>query len=260
MPGTSIACPKCGYVRSASDVAPDWQCPACGIAIHKYRASRSEAGEARVVIDARPAPARLPLANRLASAAPDLAMCALFLWCWIAPTAWRPTLASELGSLMLMEFFALHLAMFLGGTAPVQRERLGVRLATALTVIAFYVPVAGAFAYFHAGWPAFLGFGWLLLARVACMLAGQGSGEYESKRMRFYWGAGVAYYVLCIVPALVLPLPQGGFRNATGLVWDKWWALAPVVVIAWGFLYFASQAVIKLLEQPEWIEKAKDPA
>jgi len=32
------ACPKCGHVRKATEVAPDWQCPACGIAYQKYRA------------------------------------------------------------------------------------------------------------------------------------------------------------------------------------------------------------------------------
>ena len=34
----SIVCPKCGHVRTAADVAPDWQCPACGIAYQKYQA------------------------------------------------------------------------------------------------------------------------------------------------------------------------------------------------------------------------------
>lgn len=31
-------CPKCGHARTAADVAPDWRCPACGIAYHKYQA------------------------------------------------------------------------------------------------------------------------------------------------------------------------------------------------------------------------------
>jgi uncharacterized Tic20 family protein len=29
-------CPKCRYVRTASDIAPDWQCPKCGIAYAKF--------------------------------------------------------------------------------------------------------------------------------------------------------------------------------------------------------------------------------
>lgn len=35
---TPVACPKCGHVRSAEESAPAWQCPACGIAYHKYPA------------------------------------------------------------------------------------------------------------------------------------------------------------------------------------------------------------------------------
>ena len=31
-----ILCPKCGHAREALASAPDWQCPACGIAYHKY--------------------------------------------------------------------------------------------------------------------------------------------------------------------------------------------------------------------------------
>jgi hypothetical protein len=34
----AIICPKCGHLRTAADVAPAWQCPACGIAYDKYRA------------------------------------------------------------------------------------------------------------------------------------------------------------------------------------------------------------------------------
>jgi hypothetical protein len=34
----SQACPKCNYLRTAQDTAPDWQCPNCGIAYHKYSA------------------------------------------------------------------------------------------------------------------------------------------------------------------------------------------------------------------------------
>lgn len=31
-------CPKCGHVRAPGATAPAWQCPACGIAYHKYAA------------------------------------------------------------------------------------------------------------------------------------------------------------------------------------------------------------------------------
>ena len=207
-----------------------------------------------MVAVAEQAAPRLPLLHRAAAAAPDAATASVFLWCWLAPTAWRPTLASELGMLMLMEFFALHSAMFLGGTASVQREGIGARLVVVSLVMAFYAPIAGAFAYFHGGWFPFLGFGWLLLARAISVLAGQGSGELEGKRLRFYWGAGVGHYVIFAFVALALPMPKLGFGRAVDVFWDKWWALEPQEVIAWGFLYFAAVALTKLWEKPEWIE------
>jgi len=33
-----MVCPKCGHARTAADVAPAWQCPACGVAYQKYQA------------------------------------------------------------------------------------------------------------------------------------------------------------------------------------------------------------------------------
>ncbi|MBI4420442.1 MAG: hypothetical protein HY560_06415, partial [Gemmatimonadetes bacterium] len=39
------ACPKCGHTRTATDVAPEWQCPACGIAYRGYRAYLGRAQE-----------------------------------------------------------------------------------------------------------------------------------------------------------------------------------------------------------------------
>ena len=35
---TGIICPKCSYARRATDTAPAWQCPACGVAYAKYAA------------------------------------------------------------------------------------------------------------------------------------------------------------------------------------------------------------------------------
>ena len=32
-----VVCPKCGYARKPTDAAPDWQCPACGIAYNKFQ-------------------------------------------------------------------------------------------------------------------------------------------------------------------------------------------------------------------------------
>jgi hypothetical protein len=38
-----MQCPKCGHIRAANTSNPEWQCPECGIAYHKYRASVEQA-------------------------------------------------------------------------------------------------------------------------------------------------------------------------------------------------------------------------
>jgi hypothetical protein len=47
----STICPKCGHMRNATEVAPTWQCPACGIAYQKYRGQLERAR--RVVMPPR---------------------------------------------------------------------------------------------------------------------------------------------------------------------------------------------------------------
>jgi len=51
-------CPKCGHVREPDTAAPDWQCPACGIAYAKYAAYLEQARRlARLPRAGEPAPA-----------------------------------------------------------------------------------------------------------------------------------------------------------------------------------------------------------
>ncbi|MGQ3685582.1 MAG: hypothetical protein ACUBOA_11355 [Candidatus Loosdrechtia sp.] len=38
-------CPKCGYERKATDSAPEWQCPACGVAYAKVSSSSHSSTE-----------------------------------------------------------------------------------------------------------------------------------------------------------------------------------------------------------------------
>ncbi len=39
----NTVCPKCSYERTAADTAPDWQCPACGIAYAKFAKLKNDA-------------------------------------------------------------------------------------------------------------------------------------------------------------------------------------------------------------------------
>jgi len=280
---SASVCPKCGYARKETDTAPSWQCPSCGIAIEKYRAlmdadhqliaASIEAAKASDmamrVAAASPitaalvredpwldVPPRLPLERRLAQASLDFAMAALFLWCWLAPAAWRPALASELGVLVLMEFFALHASIFLAAGSGTEGGT-GAKLMVAFFVMLFYIPVAGAFAWWHGGWWPALGFAWLLASRVATMLSGKGSDAFEGKRARFYWGTAVGYYILFAFVVLVLPMPELGLNWKAKFEWSRYWNLKPQEVMAWGFFYFGALGLTKALEKPDWIAETE---
>jgi hypothetical protein len=275
---SASGCPKCGYVRKEADRAPGWQCPSCGIAIEKYLSQQradeevvkkaigaaAASSAAMAVAAAHPAtvalvqeehwietPPRLSLERRLGMALFDLMMAGVFLWCWISPGAWRPTLASDLGLLMLMEFFVIHSSMFLVGGSS--EGGTGTKITLAFVVMLFYVPVAGAFAWWHGGWWPALAFAWLLASRVATMLAGQGSDAYASRRARYYWACGGGYYIAFVFVALVLPMPKLGFNWKAQYEWASFWSIPPQDVMAWGFLYFAAQGLAKLLENPRRI-------
>lgn len=253
-----MACPKCGYERKPSDSAPDWQCPACGIAIAKYRAKAVEAQALTAGFKPGLSQLQLSFPARLASAAPDLALAGLFLWCWYSPVGLRPTLASELGVLMLMEFFVIHSGFFFLAATPDPDSGMTARVFGVLfVVLGFYLVVGGAFIFFHGGWWPALALGWLMLSQFLSVLVTRGPPDFAKKRQVFYWANGAGYYIVFGFVAVLLPMPQMGFgsRRGHGYIWDSWWSIPPQEVMAWGFLTFGALAVTKLLERPEWIEQ-----
>lgn len=258
---TAAACPKCAYVRRPADTAPAWQCPGCGIAIEKFLASQrpapAVAGAAPI---ASPAPAgpqpKLPFFSRIVSAAPDIGTAGLFAWCWKNPLAWHPQLTMNLAQVMLMEFFVIHASVFLIALISSDSSR-GSKLLGSVILVAFYIPVAGGFAWANnALWP-FAAFLWLLLSRIGAALVGRGPGEFEKKRMQFYWGNSGAFYILFVFVAVLLPVPAFGFATAR-VPWSGW-QIPPQQVICWGFLYFSAVAALKLFENPRSIERVGQP-
>ena len=85
-------CPKCKHVRAANEIAPDWQCPKCGVAYAKFLQSQS-------------APAPGPAVPRAAGAAPARAS--------VSATASAP---AESGSRGLAMF--AHLSILIGFVLP----------------------------------------------------------------------------------------------------------------------------------------------
>lgn len=53
-----MLCPKCSYVRSDFEDVPEWQCPNCGIAYHKYDATEKPAELEKLAKPEKPSPAQ----------------------------------------------------------------------------------------------------------------------------------------------------------------------------------------------------------
>lgn len=245
-------CPKCGHVRQPSDTAPEWQCPACGVAIEKFRLYQAqEASIVKAIAEAAPPLPRLPLAVRMANATPDALTAGVFAWCWISPAAWRLSLTSELGAVMIMEFFAMHSGVFFAALIGRQSVRASDKFGAMLLVFAFYMPIAGVFGYFQGGWWPVFAFFWLLLSQSMAVLTSDGSGLLEGKRYRFYWGTTASFYILGIVLLMFVSVPKLGFGDVS-VPWSAWY-IPPQTVMAWGVVTFGATAITRLLEQPGWI-------
>ena len=251
----SAPCPKCGHVRLATDTAPSWECPACGIAIEKYVATHHQA--ATLVAPPRVPATLIPelsLSSRIGAALPDVATAWLFAWCWKNPLGWHPGLTAALGQIVLMEFLVVHSGAFFAGIVSAEpgsgssRGKLG----AALLLCLIYLPFAAAFAAGNGSWWPLGAFAWLLLGRVAMVANSRGWSAFERKRLRFHWANGAALYIVFCFAANLLPVPAFGFAHAR-VPW-RGWAISPQEVMCWGFLYFSAIATMKLLENPRWIE------
>jgi uncharacterized membrane protein YhaH (DUF805 family) len=65
-----IICPKCQYKRTATDQAPDWQCPGCGVAYSK--AAAQSGAVAQNVVSARGSGGRRQIDAELETATPGV--------------------------------------------------------------------------------------------------------------------------------------------------------------------------------------------
>ena len=208
--------------------------------------------------DSRLTELRRPLTQRVAAAAPDLVTSGSFLWCWIAPAAWRKSLASELGVILLVEFFVMHGGPFIGGISHSDNTTTGARLRSALILGAAYglLAAALAYSYFAVWWLPVFAFAWLIAERFISIMAGTGSNTLERMRQQYYWGRSALYYIAFAFLVIFIPMPKLGFSGVQGLTGPWPWTIPPEAVMAWGFFYFLALALTKLLEKDKWAQRA----
>jgi hypothetical protein len=186
---------------------------------------------------------------RLLAAAPDAITSAIFLTAWIAPSIPGPQAVKNLMLTMLIEFIVVHSSAFYAGIAASSEVSRLKRTLMMLGLAAFYMMFVGAFAFaFDSTWPLFA-FGWLLLSRFAHLWTHPVQGSRETERMMMMWAASCGAYVLGAIATVALPLPAlgmtPGFVASMHLSGSGEWIERPQTVLAFGWLYFAVQALVK---------------
>ncbi|KPK06048.1 MAG: hypothetical protein AMJ64_10135 [Betaproteobacteria bacterium SG8_39] len=203
---------------------------------------------------------RFGFLRRLVAAAPDAALAALFLWCWIEPLAWRKTLVAELMLVMLVEFLVVHSGPFfgmlvMGDTVTTERAT---RLKILLGLGAIYLLFAGGMSAAFESWGPVLLFAWLIGAKLVAILAGRGMAVREQTRQMALWALSVLFYLGAVFATVMLPVPKLGLvrhGHFYGIPGSGEWVSHPNTVVAAGFLYFGALALVKLLENPTWWSK-----
>lgn len=105
-------CPKCNYIRTAQDTAPEWQCPACGVAYNKVM-KQAAAATPRFTAD-EPSPGGLRLVS-----APMLVLIALV---GLGGYWYADHLAKPAGALLVGEAEAKRVEIYTTTDCPYCRQ------------------------------------------------------------------------------------------------------------------------------------------
>jgi len=189
--------------------------------------------------------------RKLAIALPDAAAAAIYLWCWIAPTALMPKLVGLLVLVLLIEFVVIQAGPFVGnvvygdkmGLTPQQRRK------SATILGATYLALAGLTALSFDAWFPFVIFVWLFGVKVYAALLGHDPDAAGREREMTLWILSVTYYFVAIFVTMFVPFPALGITQdgeLYGLRGQYEWANYPYKAIAAGFLYFAALALTRL--------------
>lgn len=176
-----------------------------------------------------------------------MALAAVFLYGWVAPTRLGAAGVRYLVLLVLFEFFVVHSSALLG-TLALQPGPAGKKHQVILALTVLYTLFLGGFALsVHEWWPLLVFWG-LTLNRLLPLLLGDRPTAKQKALLEAGWGTCAAFYVLMLLPVVVLPIPHLGItREIAGsldLPGGGAWADEPHRAVAFGFLYFTAVALV----------------
>jgi hypothetical protein len=175
------------------------------------------------------------------AAAPNVALAALCVLTWLAPTSLGDRQVAFVLLLLLLEAIVIHSAAFMGQSV-VDIDQPGARLVSLAGFAVFYTLFAAALSLaFHVWWP--LPVFWLLtLNRLLGTFLGQAPAGDRRDLIMAGWGAGTLFLMAGIALGLVLDLPRLGLTAevvaAQGIPERGIWTEAPQKLLVAGAIYY----------------------
>jgi len=194
------------------------------------------------------------LTRRSLSALPDAVAAALYLWCWIAPLAWRHQLLGLLTLALLIEFLAVQAVPFIGtilygDKMGLDRAQRMLRAAALGAVYLVFIGLAGG--AFDAWFPVWI-FVWLLATKVYTALLLYDSNATGREPAMTAWILSVSFYLAAAFLTFFAPVPHLGVTedgDIYGLRGIYEWANFPYKPMATGFLYFFALALMRVMSR-----------
>ncbi len=189
---------------------------------------------------------RLPYPN-VFSSVPDLVLGLAFLATWIDPASLGDDMVSSLSQVMLLEFIIIHSSGFMGAVIYGNEPR-GKKILYLAGLGFLYMLFVFGFAFgFRSWWPV-IAFSGLMFNRMLGVLTGQAVQGTESEYVKQMWGVNVAFYLVSVFIAILVPFPELGVSaadlahlNMSGDFIDH-----PEKMMVWGFLYFTAVGYFEL--------------
>lgn len=188
------------------------------------------------------------LASRLIAAAPSAVMMGVFLIAWIDPAYFGTAYVKNLMLVMLFEFIVMHSSIMSGAVLGASDRAPWLRALILLGLSAFYGGFVLAFAHaFRSWWPLWV-FAYLFVCRFL-YLAVPGDFERKLARASGIWVVSAMAYLGGAFFTTFVPLPRLGITPEVVAAMDFGdrmsgeWIDKPWIVLAFGAIYFAAQAL-----------------
>lgn len=186
----------------------------------------------------------------VASALPDALTAGFFLVVWLWPLRFGTDAVKTAILIMIVEFLTVHASGLLGGVVLSPGRSRGTRLKVLAGVGVVYLLFVIVFVLIFQQWWPLLVFGWLLLAKFSRVLSGTVAATGDAAIQIALWVASGIFYLLGVLLTVLLPLPRLGVTAAVvsglDLPGSGIWVEEPHRLLAFGFLYFAALAAVKL--------------